>query len=63
MATATLVQMLVSVDWSTNMNIKVTVISAFQKPEEHYFDDWGNAEEFALAMREQQFKTVVEEVD
>ena len=45
------------------MNIKVTVISAFQKPEEHYFDDWGNAEEFALAMREQQFKTVVEEVD
>lgn len=45
------------------MSIKVTVISAFHKPEEHYFDDWGNAEEFALAMREcYQYKCKVEEV-
>lgn len=44
------------------MKIKVTVISAFQKPEEHYFYDWGNAEEFALAMRECQYKCKVEEV-
>jgi hypothetical protein len=45
------------------MKIKVTVISAFHKPEEHYFEDWGNAEEFALAMRECQYKAVVEELD
>lgn len=48
---------------SNQMKIKVSVLSAFQKPEEHFFDDWGNAEEFALAMREQQFKTVVEEIE
>ena len=44
------------------MSIKVTVISAFHKPEEHYFDDWGNAEEFASEMRQcYQYKTIVEE--
>jgi len=44
------------------MKIKVTVISAWVEPREHFFDDWGNAEEFALAMRECQYKTKVEEV-
>jgi len=45
------------------MSIKVTVISAFQAPEEHYFDDWGNAKEFALEMRQcYQYKCKVEEV-
>jgi hypothetical protein len=44
------------------MKIKVTVISNWVGPREHYFDDWGNAEEFALAMRECQYKTTVEEV-
>jgi len=44
------------------MKIKVTVQSAWVSPEEHYFDDWGDAEEFALAMRDCQYKTQVEEV-
>lgn len=44
------------------MKIKVTVQSAWVGPREHFFDDWGNAEEFALAMRECQYKTKVEEV-
>ena len=54
--------MRVSTDWSTSMKIKVTVTSAWVGPREHYFDDWGNAEEFALAMRDCQYKTKVEEV-
>ena len=45
------------------MKIKVTVTSAWVGPREHYFDDWGNAEEFALAMRECQYKTLVEEIE
>ena len=44
------------------MKIKVTVVSHWVGPREHLFDDWGNAEEFALAMRDCQYKTVVEEV-
>jgi len=44
------------------MSIKVTVVSNWVGPQEHYFDDWGNAEEFALAMRECQYKCKVEEV-
>jgi hypothetical protein len=44
------------------MTIKVTVESAWVGPREHIFYDWGNAEEFALAMRECQYKCKVEEV-
>ncbi len=46
------------------MKIKVTVVvvSHWVGPREHLFDDWGNAEEFALAMREYQYKCKVEEV-
>jgi hypothetical protein len=44
------------------MIIKVTVESAWVGPREHLFEDWGNAEEFALAMRECQYRAVVEEV-
>ena len=44
------------------MKIKVTVQSTWVGPREHLFDDWGDAEEFALAMRDCQYKTQVEEV-
>lgn len=39
--------------------IKVEVISNWQKPEDHYFDDLETAQEFALSMRDQQYKTKI----
>ena len=51
-----------SPDILTTMKIKVTVESSWVGPREHFFDDWGNAEEFARAMRDCQYRTKVEEV-
>jgi hypothetical protein len=45
------------------MKIKVTVVSNWVGPREHYFDDWGDAEKFAQSMRDCQYKTVIEEVE
>lgn len=45
-----------------NTSYKVTVVSAWVGPREHFFDDIASAEEFALAMRECQYKTEIEEV-
>lgn len=42
---------------------KVTVVSNWVGPREHLFNDLGTAQEFALAMRNCQYKTEIEEVN
>jgi hypothetical protein len=44
------------------MQHKVTVFSAWVKTDEQMFETLEDAKEFAATMRDQQYKTIIEEI-